>query len=85
MLCNIAGFDLKSEGRGKLRPNVVRRVTWDTAKQRQQRYAHSIVRTRAIVSFFVSERDPLIQLVLNIARKEIASRAAGAKSPRIPG
>src|SRR6185369_10599158 len=65
----------------KLRPDVVRRVTRNAAKQGQQ--ARARIRTRAVVTFLVSKRHPLVPLVLNVAGEEIAAPATQAKPPRV--
>jgi len=59
------------------------RKTRDAAKQRQQGYAHAIGGARAIVALLVRERDPLIELVLQIARNQIAPRATRPEPARI--
>src|SRR6266511_470011 len=73
---------LERKDRRKFGSNIVGRETRDAAEQ-WQGCPSAIGCTRAIVSLFISEGDPLIQLVLNVAREEIAARSTGAKSPRI--
>src|SRR5690349_17778594 len=70
----------RKDGR-KLRANVVRSVARDPAKQRQQPRAS--IRTRSVVTLFVSKRDPLVPFVLNVAGEQVATSTTQTEAPCI--
>src|SRR5689334_11790826 len=65
----------------KLRTDVVRREARDAAKQRQRSAVH--ISARAVVTLLVAKRHPLVPLVLNVTREQIAAIAARAKPSRV--
>src|ERR1051326_732811 len=65
----------------KLGSDVVSREARNAAKQRQRSSAN--IRARAIVTLLVAKRHPLVPLVLNVTREEIAAVATSAKPPRV--
>ena len=74
---------LKTEDRGKLRSDVVRREAGNTSKQRQ--CAAAIVCACPVVTLLVREGHPLIPLVLDVPREKIAASATRSKPPCIAG
>src|SRR5262249_39081243 len=73
--------NLKSKDGRKLRSNVVRGKARNSAKQGQQSSAE--ISACPVVTLLITKRHPLVPLVLNVAREEIAAIATRAESSRV--
>src|ERR1051325_10703396 len=72
---------LERKDRRKLRPDVVSREARDAAKERQRSGAN--IRARPVITLLADKSPPLVPLVLNVTREEIATIAARTKPSRV--